>query len=113
MNTKIQCYALILTLALIGCGGKIQRASHFTLESIQPGMSKEAVIAAVGKPYKQSFTYASDSATLETYYYKEIIWKKNWFEINNLVHFKNGILTSLEQGNEKHLYNSSTVQPDL
>lgn len=91
----------------IGCmltGCALQRTSKFTIDTIKPGMNQEAITSIVGKPYKQTFYYGADSSLYETYYYKEAIWKSNWFEVNNILRFKNGKLVSLEQGQEKHLY---------
>jgi len=84
--------------------------SKFTLDTIRPGMSKEQITALAGKPYKQTFHYGADSTLFETCYYKEVIWKSGWFEFNNLLHFKNGKLESLEQGREKHMYTESNKQ---
>lgn len=39
----------------------------------------------------------------ETLYYKEHIYLKVWYEINVEMHFKNGILVSMEQGDEKRM----------
>lgn len=89
---------------LVGCAAHVQRTSKFTYEAIKPGMDQDAIVTVVGKPYKQSFYYGTDSSRYETYYYKETIWKGNWFEVNNVLNFKNGKLISLEQGREKHLY---------
>lgn len=97
----------LLIVINIGCllaGCAIQRTSKFTLDTIKPGMSKEEITAVAGKPYKQTFHFGADSSLYEIYYYKETIWKNNWFEVNNMLHFKNGKLESLEQGREKHLY---------
>ncbi|MGC4232776.1 MAG: hypothetical protein QM594_07335 [Niabella sp.] len=95
---------IVISIGCILAGCAIQRTSKFTLDTINSCISKEEVIAVAGKPYKQTFHYGADSSLYETYYYKEPIWKSNWFEVNNMLRFKNGKLESLEQGREKHLY---------
>ncbi|GAB3421429.1 hypothetical protein [Niabella aquatica] len=102
MKTVKQFLVVGIGCILAGCA--IQRTSKFTIDTIKPGMRQDTITSIVGKPYKQTFYYGTDSSLYEAYYYKEAIWKNNWFEVNNVLHFKNGQLVSLEQGREKHLY---------
>lgn len=79
---------IVISISYILTGCAIQRTSKFTLDTIKPGMSKDEITAVAGKPYKQTFHFGSDSSLYETYYYKETIWKSNWFEVNNMLHSK-------------------------
>lgn len=82
--------------------------SRFTSAEVKPGISTQAVIARFGKPFKKSFEQMGD-VLYEDYYYKETVYKDSWFEINNILHFQNGKLVSLEQGEEKKLYQPAPV----
>jgi hypothetical protein len=90
---------LIIPIFLLAACASIKRSSSFTTDVIKPGASKQEVITRYGKPYKQGF---SEDGT-EILYYKEHIYRKVWYEVNTEMHFKNGALVSMEQGEEKRM----------
>ncbi|WP_343691585.1 hypothetical protein [Chitinophaga sp.] len=101
-------FSLLLIVTVITCSCTVQKQSRFTTDRIKPGMTKEAVIALYGKPYKESTFTDSNHVVHEHLYYKEHIWVRNWYEINNILHFQNSVLQSLEQGDE-HLVDKREV----
>jgi hypothetical protein len=100
-------FFFLLFVLCTGCA--VQRTSRFTSDRIKPGMTKEEVIALYGKPYKESTFTDNNNVLHEDYYYKEQLFVKRWYEVNNILHFENAILRSLEQGEEKLLYKNSQV----
>ncbi|NML41315.1 hypothetical protein HHL17_29245 [Chitinophaga sp. G-6-1-13] len=98
---------LITALTLCSCATTLT-SSRFTSAELKPGIGKQAVIARFGKPFKKSFTKIGE-VLYEDFYYKETIYKDYWFEINNILHFEDGKLVSLEQGEEKRLYQSPVI----
>lgn len=93
---------LMTAIMLCSCATTL-KSSRFTSTDLQPGTSKETVLARFGKPFKESFSNTG-GILYEDLYYKEIIHKSMWFEVNSILHFKEGKLVSLEQGEEKNLY---------
>jgi hypothetical protein len=73
-------------------------------DNYKQGMTKTDFISLQGIPYKESFYYDEDNILHEDLYYKEVIYVKIWYEINYICHFKNSILISIEQKEEKRLY---------
>jgi hypothetical protein len=102
-------FSLLLTLTVFTCSCTVQKQSKFTTDRVKPGMTKDAVIALYGKPYKESTFTDSNHVVHENLYYKEHIWMRNWYEINNILHFQNSILQSLEQGDEHLVDKERTV----
>lgn len=96
-------------LMVIFSGCAVLHTSRFTSDRIKTGMTKAEVIALYGQPYKQSTFTDSNHVLHEDYYYKEQVFVKRWYEVNNILHFENAILRSLEQGEEKLLYKNSQV----
>jgi hypothetical protein len=96
-------YFFLFALTIISVGCTVQRQSKFTSDVIKPGMSKEAVIALYGKPYKESSSSDNNKALQESFYYKEILFLGRWYEVNNILHFEDSVLKSLEQGEEQLL----------
>lgn len=94
-------FSLLFSVTVFTCSCTVQKQSKFTTDRVKPGMTKEAVIALYGKPYKESTFTDSSQVVHENLYYKEHIWSRNWYEINNILHFENAILKSLEQGDER------------
>lgn len=72
-------------------------------------MTKEAVIALYGKPYKESSSIDNDQNLHESLYYKEQLFLGRWYEINSILHFENSAFKSLEQGKEQLLDKNSQV----
>lgn len=104
----IRVICFLLLLFAIGC--TVQRSSKFTSEKVKPGMTKKEVIALYGKPYKQSTSIDSNHVLHEDYYYKEQLFlRSKWYEVNNILHFQNEVLTSLQQGEEKLLYQNDRI----
>ena len=99
MNKIIYFFLLTLTITLIGCA--VQRQSKFKSDQIKPGMTKEAVIALYGKPYKESSSTDNTQTLFEKLYYKEHLFISRWYEVNSILHFENSIFKSLEQGEEQ------------
>ncbi|MBC9912595.1 DUF2845 domain-containing protein [Chitinophaga varians] len=99
---------LMLMTAIIFCSCATVKNSRFSASDIQPGMSKQAIIARCGKPFKKSFSQVGD-ILYEDFYYKETIYKDYWFEVNTILHFENGKLVSLEPGHERRLYQPPVV----
>ena len=85
----------------MGC--VIQRQSKFTSDEVKLGMTKEAVVALHGKPYKESSSTDKNNTLHENLYYKEHLWLKRWYEVNSILHFENSVFKSLEQGKEQLL----------
>jgi hypothetical protein len=107
MNKIILLLLFILTITSLGCA--VQRQSRFTTNQIQPGMTKEAVIARFGKPYKESSSMDRRKIFHEKLYYKEQVYLGRWYEVNSILHFENSVFKSLEQGDEQVLYNDNRV----
>jgi hypothetical protein len=76
---------------------------------IKIGMTKEAVIAIYGKPYKESSSIDGSQVLHESLYYKEILFISGSYEINSILHFENSAFKSLEQGKEQLLGNQQKV----
>lgn len=100
----------VLLMAFILCSSCIvQRRSNFDFQNLQHTMTKKDVISKYGKPYKTSFTYDDQGVLCEELFYKETLYKDTWYEINNILHFKDGKLVSLQQGQERRLFNDTTI----
>ena len=106
--SKIKHFFL-LTLTIISIGCTVQRQSKFTADSIKLGMTKEAVIALNGKPYKESASTDNNQTLKESLHYKEILFLGRWYEINSILHFENSIFKSLEQGEEQLLNKDKVI----
>ena len=78
------------------------------LESI--GMSKTNFILKYGEPYKMSFYYDKNNTLYEELYYKEQIFNTVYFTINTVVVFKDSLLISQGQKDEKRLYSTCNCE---
>ncbi len=107
MNKIICFFLLALTIISMGCA--VQRQTKFTSDHIKPGMTKEAVLALYGKPYKESSATDSNQILNEDFYYKEQLYLGRWYEVNSILHFENSVFKSLEQGKERLLYKDHQV----
>jgi len=78
-----------------------QVSSNINTSRVQAGMTKEEIIAKLGKPYKSSFYVAKDSTLYETLYYKELLTKMSGqSSLISALKFRNNILFSLDQNHE-------------
>lgn len=102
-------YFLLITLTLISIGCAVQRQSKFTTVPIKIGMTKDAVIALYGRPYKESLSIDKSQNVLETLFYKEHMFLGRWYEVNSILYLENSVLKSLEQGKEQLLYKNRQV----
>jgi hypothetical protein len=73
-------------------------------DNYKQGMTKTEFISLQGMPYKESFYYDKDNILHEDLYYKDVIYLQIWYEINYICHFEDSILISIEQKEEKRLY---------
>jgi hypothetical protein len=102
-------YLLLSLIAITFFSCAVQRQSRFTTKQISPGMTKDAVIARYGKPYKESSFTDRRKILHEKIYYKEQVYLGRWYEVNSILHFENSIFKSLEQGDEQLLYKDTQV----
>ncbi|NSL85735.1 hypothetical protein [Chitinophaga solisilvae] len=108
MSAYRMMFFLTAFLFLLSCAAA-RRTSKFTAESLKPGITKEEVVRKFGKPYKESFFYDEQKVLHEKLYYKETHFNSRWYEINNILNFVNARFVSLEQGEEKMLYQDEVI----
>jgi len=102
-------YFFLLTLIITSIGCSVQRQTKFTSDRIKAGMTKDAVIALYGKPYKENVSTDNNRILHESLYYKEQLFLGRWYEVNSILHFENSLFKSLEQGKEQLLYKDQTI----
>src|SRR5688500_16144160 len=98
MNKYFFILFFVSAILLTSCGAV--RLASFTSKNVQPGMTKDAVIAKFGQPDRESFHKNDAGELYETLYYTEVIQKGDTFYYDNILDFKEGKLISLSQGPE-------------
>ncbi|MDO5609140.1 MAG: hypothetical protein Q4G08_11865 [Capnocytophaga sp.] len=95
-----------LLLMIFASGCSVQKVSKITSENIRLGMTVAQVTAAIGMPYKT----ALPNENVELFYYKEQIWiAKSHRLVETILMFKDGILQSVTQGEEKSADSHSVI----
>lgn len=95
---------LALLGSLLAPGCQVATQSRFTPRSVTLGMSKQDVLAKFGTPYKMGVHQDTDQLTCETWYYKESVYLKKWYEVTTILRFQGDKLISLEPGKERPLH---------
>lgn len=74
-------------------------------------MTKEEVIAILGKPYKVSFKENDQGVFCEEMYYKEQLWNAGYYWITSVLQMENNKLVLLKQ-NEEEYYRTVNDKPE-
>lgn len=107
MKKLIFTFLLMISVIVFGCA--VQRQSQFSSNAIKGGMTKEAILAKYGRPYKESSSIDSNHTLYENLHYKEQVYLGRWYEVNSILHLENSIFKSIEQGKEQLLYKDAKV----
>lgn len=101
---KDKIYLFLVLLFLLSSCSTTKTKSIFVDNNIKRGLNINEFISLYEKPYKKSFYLDEDNNLHETLYYKEEVYKGQWYIVTTVFQFKNSILISQEQLDEERKY---------
>lgn len=94
---------MAVTTLLCGCG-TVQKASKFTEQDIELGMTKNDFLNKCGRPFSQERNFTSLNEQEEKLYYKEQIYKEQWYVVTTVFTFRDSKLISQEIVKEEPMF---------
>lgn len=96
---------LLMVVAIFLCGcGTTQRVSKFAEKDIELGMAKNDFLKAWGVPFCQERNFTSLDGQEEKLYYKEQVYKEQWYVITTVFTFRDSKLISQKIAKEEPMF---------